>query len=179
MSPENSEVQLTLAARITAKITTTTSLWCLFVGTIVITFCFPVVTSIWGITLIDPISSPDEVRAVIKGMSEQQRLVHAWTTATLDVAYPLVYGTLFAAVALRFFPTYGGYLALLPLAAIPVDLVEGVVQILALTGTADFVDAKAVITPIKSSLFGFGFFVSIAAWIRWAYFRIFSSSKPG
>jgi len=160
-----------------ALITTTRNLWLLFVATVLITFGFPVVTNIWGITLIDGISSPDEVRAVIAQMTDQQRLVHAWTTATLDVAYPLAYGMLFAGAALRFFPKYGFYLAILPFTAIPVDLFEGVVQILALTGNADYLDLKAVVTPLKSGLFLFGLLVSVIAWLRWGYFRLFASSN--
>jgi len=47
--------------------------------------------------------------------------------ATLDVIYPLAYGSLFAGVALRFFSQYGVYLALPALLAIPVELIEGVI----------------------------------------------------
>ena len=154
------------------KITTNGALWLLFISTLLITAGFPAVRNIWGIIFIDGISSPDEVWVVIAQMTAEQKLVHAWATATLDVAYPLAYGFFFAGTALRFFPKYGLYLAALLLIAIPVDLIEGVVQILALTNTADFVGAKAILTPVKSILFIAGFLISVAAWVKWVYRKL-------
>ncbi|MFT6437772.1 MAG: hypothetical protein ACJAVI_005853 [Candidatus Azotimanducaceae bacterium] len=154
------------------KITTNRALWLLFIATLTITAGFPAVSNIWGVMFIDGISSPDEVRIVISQMSAEQKIVHAWVTATLDVAYPLSYGLFFAGTALRFFSKYGLYLATLPLIAIPVDLIEGVVQVLALTDTADFIGAKAILTPAKSVLFVAGFCISVAAWVKWIYAKV-------
>ncbi len=142
-------------------------LWALFAATVVITLLFPLLAGIWQLTLVDPISAPDAVRAVIGSMSQEQKTAHAWITATLDVAYPLAYGLLFAGVALHFFERYGAYLALAGLLAIPVDLFEGVVQVLALTDAADLVDLKALLTPLKSGLFIAGLLFCLVAWARW------------
>jgi hypothetical protein len=154
------------------KITTTSALWLLFIATLSITAGFPAISNVWGVIFIDGISSPDEVRIVIAQMTAEQKIVHAWATATLDVAYPLAYGLFFAGTALRFFTKYGLYLAALPLIAIPVDLIEGVVQILALTNTADFVGAKAILTQVKFILFIAGFLISVVAWVKWAYLKL-------
>ncbi len=156
------------------RLTSTRSLWLLFIATVLITLCFPVISSIWGIVFIDAISSPEEVRMVIADMTQEQRVVHAWTTATVDVAYPLAYGFYFAATTLKFFPQYGKYLAVLPRLAIPVDICEGIVQVMALMDVADFIGAKAILTPVKSILFLAGFFFSVAAWFKWVYGKVMS-----
>jgi uncharacterized membrane protein len=77
-----------------------------------------------------------------------------------------VYGGLFAGAALRFFSVAGRWLALAGLLAIPVDLLEGVIQVLALTDTADLVDLKAWVTPLKSALFCVGLLVAVVGVIR-------------
>ena len=123
-------------------------------------------------TFVDSISDPDEVRAAIAAFTSEQKVAHAWITATVDVLYPLVYGLLFAGVALRFFPAAGIWIALPGLLAIPVDLIEGVVQVLALLDVQDFVDAKAVLTPTKSFLFIAGFLISLAGWAKWLYLKV-------
>ena len=100
-------------------------------------------------------------------MSAEQRVSHAWATSTLDVAFPISAGLLFAGVALHFFPKYGIYLAIPGFLAIPTDLFEGVIQILALTNNADLLDLKAVVTPLKAGLLLTGLAIAIAGWSRW------------
>ena len=131
----------------------TRSLWIAFVATILITIAFPVTASIWGLSFIDALSDPTEVRQAIAGMTPDQRIVHAWITATLDVAYPLAYGALFVGSAYAFYARVGRFIAIPLLVVVPVDLLEGVVQVLALTDTADWIDAKAILTPLKTVLF--------------------------
>lgn len=143
------------------------TLWISFIATVLITLSFPVAASIWGLSFVDPISDPALVRQAIADMSAEQRLVHVWVTATLDVAYPLAYGALFVGAAVAFYPRVGRYLAMIILVVVPTDLLEGVVQVLALTDTADWVGAKAVLTPLKTILFLFGFLVTIAGWASW------------
>jgi len=104
-------------------------------------------------------------------MSAEQRTPHAWATSTLDVAFPISAGLLFAGVALRFFPKYGIYLALPGFLAIPTDLFEGVIQILALTNTADLLDLKAIVTPLKAVLLLTGLVIAIIGWSRWVFSR--------
>lgn len=142
-------------------------LWSLFVAAVLVSVTFPLVASYWQLTLLDGISSPAEARAVIEAFTPQQREAHAWITATLDVAYPLTYGCFFAGSALRVFKGYGRLLALPGLLAIPTDLVEGLVQVLALTDTADWLSLKSIVTPAKTALFVSGIVVSAVAWVTW------------
>ena len=155
-----------------AALTKTSTLWALFTATILITLSFPLVSRLWDLTLIDAISSPNLVREVMAGMTVGQKVAHAWVTATLDVAYPIVYGGLFAGVALRFFPVNGRYLSIPALLVIPVDLAEGIVQVLALTETIDWLMLKAFLTPLKMILFLTAFAISLTGWSKWLYFRL-------
>ena len=150
----------------------TRSLWIAFICTIVMTMLFPVASSIWGISFIDAISDPSAVRLAIADMTPDQRVVHAWITATLDVAYPLAYGALFAGSAYAFFERFGRYLAIGLLVVVPTDLLEGVVQVLALTETADLIDAKVVLTPLKTVLFLLGLACTLLGWVLWVVGRI-------
>ena len=150
----------------------TGTLWFAFAATLLITFSFPALSNYFELIFIDAVSSPQQARAIVSEMTAEQRAAHAWITGTVDAAYPLAYGCLFAGVALRFFPVAGIYLALLPLAAIPVDLLEGVIQILALTATADVLGLKAVVTPLKFALFLCGFVTALAGWSKWVYLRL-------
>ena len=159
-------------------ITSTTTLWLLLLATIAMVFMFQFLAPIWELRLIDSISAPDEVRAVIAGFSAEQRTAHAWITATLDVAFPLAYGLLFAGSAIRFFPNLT-FLALPGFAVIPVDCVEGAVQVLALLDIADFVDTKAWLTPLKMWLFYAGALVMIAGWLRWLVQKVKGRTGSG
>ena len=125
-------------------------------ATLVLTALFPVVAGHFGLTLLDAIADPTEARALIEGLTSEQRQAHAWITGTLDVAYPLAYGALFLGAMLRFFPRRGPLLAIPVLIGVPADLLEGLVQILALTGQADWLAAKAVLTPVKGGAFVYG-----------------------
>ena len=126
------------------------------VATVVLTALFPVVAGQFGLTLLDAMADSTEARALIEGLTGEQRQAHAWITGTLDVAYPLAYGALFLGATLRFFPRRGTLLAIPVLIGVPADLLEGLVQILALTGQADGLAAKAVLTPVKGGAFVYG-----------------------
>jgi hypothetical protein len=152
-----------------AFLTKTTTLWLLFISTLILFFGFRIVSSVWGFNFIDSVSSPEELRNILAGMSDAQKISHAWATCTLDVAFPISAGLLFAAVALRFFPKYGIYLALPGLLAIPTDLFEGVIQVLALTDTKDLLDLKAIVTPTKAVLLLTGLAISVIAWASWLF----------
>ncbi|EKU96216.1 hypothetical protein Lepto7375DRAFT_0195 [Leptolyngbya sp. PCC 7375] len=155
-----------------SMITKTSVLWINFVITILLTLAFLLIAGHWDFIFIDAVASPANVRALLEQMSVTQKTIHAWSTATLDVVYPFAYGSLFAGVALRFFSKYGVYLALPALLAIPVDLIEGVIQVLALTETADVLELKAYITPLKFGLFIIGFIVALAGWAKWLFLRL-------
>ena len=47
---------------------------------------------VWGFLMIDEMFKADQIADHIAAMSAKQRQVHIWTTATLDVLYPLAYG---------------------------------------------------------------------------------------
>ena len=147
------------------------SFWIAFISTTLITIAFPVATSFLQIPLVDAISDPTEVRQVISDMTPGQRVVHTWITATLDVAYPLAYGALFIGSAYAFYERFGRYIAFSLLVVVPTDLLEGVVQILALMGFADFLAAKAVLTPLKTILFLMGAATTLFGWLIWTVGR--------
>jgi hypothetical protein len=155
-------------------LTKTSTLWVLFVSTLILFFGFRIVSSIWGFTFIDSVSSPEELRTILSGMSEAQKVSHAWATCSLDVAFPISAGLLFAATAFRFFPKYGIYLALPGLLAIPTDLFEGVIQVLALTDTMDLLGLKAIVTPVKAVFLLSGLAITIIAWVKWVFNKILS-----
>jgi len=62
-------------------------------------------------------------------MSVDERIVHAWVTATLDVAYPLAYGALFIGSAFKFYNNFGWLIAYPFFVLISTDLLEGFVQL--------------------------------------------------
>ena len=145
--------------------------WVLFVltaGTILVS---SLVQSHWDLALLDEISSPSAARSMLEQMSAEQKIVHVWFTATLDVIFPIVLGGFLASVAIRSFERFGWLLALIPLVAIPVDLVEGVVQILALSDTKDLLDLKAFITPLKIALFTAGIIIALVVTVKWLVLR--------
>ena len=149
-------------------------LWGLLCATIAMTATFPPLAQHFDLTLLDGISSPQLARETIAGFSADQRIAHAWITGTLDVAYPLAYGLLFAGATRRFFPRAGKYLALPPLLVIPVDLFEGLIQILALLAMADWLALKAAVTPLKLLLLASGLATTVAGWGIWTYRRLLS-----
>lgn len=136
------------------------TLWILFTLFILQTASFGVIMAVWDFQVIDEISDPEKVRNHIAGMSALQKSAHAWTTATLDVAYPLTYGALFAGLAWRALkPLYASP----AIAVIPTDLAEGFVQVMALTGNYDLIWLKAYLTPAKLVLFFAAIAIALAA----------------
>lgn len=138
------------------------TLWILFGLFVAETLCFGVVMAIWDFTIIDEMSDPEKIRGHIAEMSEGQRIAHAWMTATLDVAYPLTYGPLFYGLTVKAFrPVF----AIPAVAVVPTDLTEGVIQVLALTGTESVIWLKAYVTPLKLLLFGLAVLIAVLALI--------------
>ena len=136
------------------------------------------IASQFGLILLDAISDPGQSRAATASMSNSQRTLHAWVTGTLDVAYPAAYGALFVGSAYRFFPKIGGWLAAPTLLLVPIDLVEGVVQILGLTDVVDWLDSKAFLTPAKLLLFYLGLLMTVCGWVSWLVRRS-TAPTPG
>jgi hypothetical protein len=127
-------------------------IWTLFVLMIVIGAGFGVFNEAVGGTYLDMSSSAVQAREIVAGMTAEQRDVHFWVTVLLDTAYPLAYGGFLAGMALRFFGSLGTAAAVPAFATIIVDLTENTVQALALKGSADVLDAKEWLTPLKFGL---------------------------
>lgn len=116
--------------------------------------------AIWDFEIIDGMSHPDRIRDHVAHMSQSQRTVHAWMTATLDVAYPITYGLLFAGLSLRVFrPIF----VIPAIAVIPVDLTEGFAQVLILTGNDSLLWLKAYVTPLKRLFFVSAILIALLA----------------
>ncbi len=150
----------------------TNVLWISFGATLLLTLLFPLAAAYWDLTFMDDFASPAKVRELLEQMSRQQKIVHLWITATLDVAYPFAYGSLLAGAALRCFRKYGIYLALPAFFTALVDLIEGVVQVMALTETADLLGLKAYITPLKFGMFTIAVTIAFAGWIKWLFLKL-------
>lgn len=146
-------------------LTHSTTLWVLFVLFLLETAGFGVIMHLYDFVIIDEMSDPEAVRHHVEEMTGLQRSVHAWMTATLDVAYPLTYGALFAGLTIRVLkPVF----AIPAIAVIPTDLVEGFVQVLALNGNYELLWLKAFVTPAKLILFGVAIVIALVAlWMGW------------
>lgn len=124
---------------------------------------FLVVMLVWDFQVIDEVFRRDAILAHVEAMTAEQRRVHAITTATLDVAYPFAYGAFQAGMAYRYLGRWGRWIAPLSLLCIPVDLLEGLAQVLILTGSEGFVGLKTVVTPLKLGLYLPGLAGALAA----------------
>lgn len=147
-------------------LTQTKVLWTLLAITIATTVAFGVVMQIWDFMLIDEMYDAEQISSHIAAMTDTQKDVHIWTTVSLDVLYPLVYGPLFAGVALKAFGKNGLLLALPSLLCIPADLTEGFAQVMLLSGHADYMGLKTTMTPIKFLLFIPGFLIAIVGAVK-------------
>ncbi len=145
------------------SLTGTRILWVLVLVQVLIWIGFVSVMRAYDFTLIDEMWKPDEIAAYLGTLSEEQKRAHIWTTASLDVLYPIVYGCFFTGMALLFFGRPGRWLALPGICAVPVDLTEGVIQVMALSGNSEVVVHKAWVTPWKLGLFIAASLITLAA----------------
>ncbi|MEL7490958.1 MAG: hypothetical protein AAGJ73_09565 [Pseudomonadota bacterium] len=148
------------------------TLWSSFIATVVMTVGFVAIMRIWDFEIIDEMWNRQAIIDHVRNMTATQRAVHAWTTGTLDVAYPIAYSVLFIGIALRFFPRAGPWLALPSILVAPVDLIEGFSQVMILNGDMSFLSVKAWATPIKLILFSMGLGVAILALVAGGFRRI-------
>ena len=153
-------------------------LWATFLTTLALTVMFGVVMQIWQFEIIDEMYVADQILAHIDAMTPEQREVHAWLTATIDVAYPLAYGGFFIGVALKAFPRAGLLLALPSMLVIPTDLIEGFAQVMLLSGDASYIDIKVAATPIKLMLFVVGLVITLAGLVS-LYLERRKAAAPG
>lgn len=136
------------------------TIWATFALTIVLTLSFGVVMRIWDFGIIDEMYNAEKISAHISAMTETQRSVHAWMTATLDVAYPFAYGAFFIGVAIKAFGKHGKWLALPAILVIPADLLEGLSQVFLMNGHEDFMALKVIATPVKLVLYVTGLVIT-------------------
>ncbi len=146
-------------------------IWALFFAMIIISAGFQFFGPSVGGVYLDLQVTGVAGRVLIDGQTEAQRNAHFWVTVLLDTAYPLAYGGFFAAMALRFFGKAGPVLALPALATMVADLGENTVQALALAGTADLLDVKDWLTPLKFGLFALAALIALVA-LGLAVFRL-------
>ena len=135
-------------------------LWTNFIAVLALAAGFVWVMAAYDFQIIDEMFNPKQILSHVEAMNAEQRLAHAWTTGTLDVLFPFAYGGLFIGLAIRYFEDFGPWLAASSVLVIPVDLIEGLVQILLLNGVHNIVWIKAVVTPLKLLLFQGGLVIS-------------------
>lgn len=123
-------------------------LWLLTVS-VVLTVAFESIRLQIGGALLDSMMNGTEARALLAGMSPEQKDTHFWATVLNDTAYPLAYGGFLIGAIWRF----GGILRkwfIIPAVAAPIlDLLENFVQALALSGNAALLGLKIILTPAK------------------------------
>ena len=141
----------------------TKTLWITFCLTVALTAAFGLVMYFGQFGIIDEMYIAEDIRAHIDAMTPRQRMMHAWMTGTLDIAYPLAYGAFFMGMAMKYFERFGRWLALPSFLVIPADLIEGFAQIMLLTGHESFMGLKLIATPAKLTLFLLGLCITIFA----------------
>lgn len=102
-----------------------------------------------GGSLLDYIASVSDVQDRLQQMNAAQKNSHFLLTSLLDMLFPIVYGSLLAGLVLQSFGKARFWLAIPALLAIPVDLSENVIQLLALKGYEVLLPIKAILTPAK------------------------------
>jgi hypothetical protein len=138
----------------------------LLVATLAIMASFRPVQAAMDGPLLDFIFTGGAAEARLAELSEAQRRAHFWGTVVNDTAYPLAYGGLLAGLALRF-GRGRDWLAWPAVLVIVADLAENTVQALALSGTANMLAAKTVLTPLKFGLFAVAALIAIYL-VAWA-----------
>jgi hypothetical protein len=146
-------------------------LWFSFITTLLLSVVFQVVVDVWQLTLLDMMFDAERLKVAIASMTQQQRFVHVIVTATLDVIYPLAYGGFFIGAAFKFFPKMGSGLAVPSMMLILVDWFEGVIQIMALTDIAQWLEFKAQLTIMKYGLLIIAITIAVIGWSRWLLTR--------
>jgi len=157
-------------------LTRTGVLWGLFVLMVVSGIGFGVTSDLVGGKFLDSISEPVLARELLAGLTPEQAQAHLWITLSLDTIYPLAYGGLFMGLALRFFDEYRVAAAMPAALTAIVDLTENMVQVLALSGTADVLDSKEWLTTLKFGLFMMAAVIALVALGIALYRRVKSRS---
>ena len=142
-----------------------------FVG---LTIAFGIWIQNYDLNIIDEISDPEQIKAVVAAMTPEQRSAHWWMTLSLDYFYPLAYGAFFAGLALRYFGAAGLWLVIPSMIVVPADIIENTVQLFILSGDHSLIGVKAIATPIKLVSFIVAALIALIALI-FAVYRRFAS----
>ncbi|MBT5054885.1 MAG: hypothetical protein HOM69_16770 [Gammaproteobacteria bacterium] len=134
-------------------LTKTSTLVALFVISGALVACFMVFTPVAGGVLLDSLGTVAASQQLLGEMSDAQKAVHFRITLGLDMIFPLAYGGFFVGLTLKHFNRGRFWLAMPALLVIPTDIFENLIQLLALTGAEDLLGIKALLTPIKFTLF--------------------------
>ena len=132
--------------------TRTSTLTFLFIVAVALVGCFTTFTPVAGGILLDSLRSATESQQLLVSMSDVQKTAHFRITLWLDMLFPLAFGGFFVGVTLKYFEQVGIWLAIPAFLVIPTDICENLIQLLALTGTEDLLQIKAILTPIKFML---------------------------
>ena len=151
----------------------------LFILSTIISYCFPYAETIVGGPLLDLSINGESALTRLNEMSPAQKNKHIWATLALDIAYPLTLSGFMAGITLRYrnqLPLGLHKIILTPaLIALITDLCENTVQVLALSGHADFLSLKTILTPLKFSMFALAALIAIllllSAFIAWVRAR--------
>jgi len=143
-----------------------------FVLMVLIGLSFAPVQALIDGKLLDMIATGEAARVRLGEMTAVQKTAHFWASVLNDTAYPIAYGAFFAGLAGRFAPArFRSWVMLPALVTAIVDLGENTVQALALSGGADLLGLKTVLTPLKFGLFAFAALLalglSLLALVRW------------
>lgn len=117
-----------------------------------------------GEPILDMLASPADVLARLDAMTAEQKAAHAEMTLALDMLYPIAYAILLAGLVMKAFPNFGWWLAIPAFAACGLDIVENIIQLMALQGSIGLVGFKAFLTPTK---FLFALIAVLLALVSW------------
>ena len=142
-------------------------------GLLIITFglsySFIAVSRKYGFVFIDSLWAGNEVLNAVLQMTPEQKHIHKLATMTLDVAFPIAYSALFTGMTLRYFAgsSYMEFLLLPAILVLPIDLIEGAVQLLILNGQWNPMLAwKYVLTLGKFILFFLAMGIALVGLVR-------------
>lgn len=146
-------------------------------GFLALTIGFGIWIQQYDLQIIDEISDPDQIRAVVAAMTPEQMSAHWWMTLLLDYFYPLAYGAFFAGLALRYFGGAGIWIAIPAMIVVPADMIENTIQLLILSGDFSLIGVKTVATPIKLVSFIVAALISLGALVFAGFQRVTGHSN--
>lgn len=152
----------------------------LLIATLGLGYSFIAVSNTYGFEFLDTMWSGNEVLNAVLQMTQEQKHMHKLATITLDVAFPIAYSALFAGMTLRYFAgsSFMEFLLLPAILVLPIDLIEGGVQMLLLNEQwTPMLSWKHVLTLVKFILFFLALGIALVGWVRAVLERVLSFRK--